>query len=390
MDLKPFKAKSSSKLFLVVAALGALGCVWGLITNKAHFGFSYLTAFTYFLSLALGGLWFVLIQHVTKAGWSVVVRRIAENIASTLKWAWLLVLPLLIFSLHDLFHWTHADAVAHDSILQSKAGYLNLPFFFVRVICFFAIWAGFSHWLLKTSVAQDKTGDKKLTLTLQKWSTVGTILYALTETFFAFDFVMSLNAHWFSTIFGIYYFACSAVGIFSLLIVVSQLLRRNGYLKGIITVEHDHDLGKLLFGFNIFWTYIAFSQWMLIWYANLGEETPFFHMRAVGSWKTYSIVLPILHFVIPFFFLISRKVKRNNLGIFAGALWLLVINYIDIYWLIMPNFHKEGVQFSLMDLSGVLFVGGLFFWLLIKTMEKSSLIPEKDPRLPESLHFENA
>jgi hypothetical protein len=389
ISLNQFKAGGISKLFLLLGIVGAIGTLASFFVDKKQFAFSYLVAVCFFLCLALGALWFVLMQHLTRAGWSVVIRRIAENISANLPWMALFILPLALFNLHDLFHWTHEGIELEDPVIAKKLGYLNTPFFWVRLVLYFAVWTWLSRKLLSKSVEQDRTGDKTITLKLQKMATYGTVLYALTETFFAFDWIMGLNAHWFSTIFGVYYFACSAVGFFSLTIILTQALRKAGYLKGIMTVEHDHDLGKLLFGFNIFWNYIAFSQFLLIWYANLGEETPFYHMRATGDWKTLSLIMPVIHFVIPFFFFISRVVKRNSIGLTTAAIWLFVVNYIDIFWLIMPNHSTEGPQYGWMDVSSVLFVGGFFFYLLLKRMEKSSLVPEKDPRLSESLHFKN-
>jgi hypothetical protein len=390
MENKRFKAKITSKILLGLAVLGCAGCVLMFIRDREQFAFGYLTSFAFFICLALGAVLFVLIHHLTRAGWSVVVRRIAENIASNLQWMWILAVPLLVFNMHDLFHWSHSEAIANDPILQSKSAYFETWFFILRACIYFSVWYITSWLLLKKSVKQDKTGDKNLTLFLQKWSAPGLILYVITETFFAFDWIMSLNPHWFSTIFGVYFFSCSAMGIMALLIIVAMVLRRMGYLRDVITVEHYHDLGKYLFGFNMFWAYIAFCQFLLIWYANLGEETPFFHMRAVGSWKSLSVAIPIIHFAIPFFFMISRNVKRNLPALFISALWLFVVNYIDIFWLIMPNHNREGIEFGIAEASGLLFIGSLFFYFLVKKMEESSLVPEKDPRLDESLKFENA
>ena len=404
MEVQSFSAKSSSKIFLSMAILGGLGCIATFFSGSNEHGhtaywYSYLIAVVFFLSLSLGGLFFVLIQHLTRAAWSVTVRRIAENVAGTLNWFWVLIIPVAVIGGPDIFSWMHADVVAGDKILQAKAGYLNATFFYVRLAAYILVWVLLTRSLLKKSVAQDTSGDKNITKSLAKMSTYGLILYALTETFFAFDFMMSLNPHWFSTMFGVYYFSCSAVGIMALLIIIAAVLQKKGYVKSdVINTEHYHDLGKLLFGFNVFWTYIAFSQWMLIWYANLGEETDFFLLRTIGDWKTLSIVIPILHFAIPFLFLMSREVKRNIKALTFMSVWLLVISYVDIYWLIMPNINishgghgygQVGVHFGLTDISSLLLAGGFFFYLLVKNMEKSSLVPLKDPRLSECLKYEN-
>ncbi len=387
-----FKAGKSKSIFLGIAVLGFVLSGIGLATNHSQFAFSLLTSYLFYLSIALGGLFFVLIQHLTRAGWSVVVRRIAENVTANLQWAWvplLILIPFALFGDHPMFHW--AAPGEHDAIIQAKHAYLNKPFFLIRTVVFAIVWIVLTRFLILNSIAQDKSGDHNITLTLQKWSTLGIVLYGFSETFFTFDWSMSLNPHWFSTIYGVYFFSCSAVSIFCVLIIVSYLLRRNGYLGKTITVEHYHDMGKLMYGFNCFWAYIAFCQFLLIWYTNLGEETIFFHARAVGSWKSWGIALVFIHFVIPFVLLMSRNVKRYLPALFAGAIWILASNFMDIYWLVMPTINPKGVHFTLTsDLGCFLLLGGLFGYLLVNRMQKSSLIPEKDPRLDESLHFTNA
>lgn len=376
-------------LFLGLAFAGLSGSVLAFTQNKDNFLFSYLTAFTFGLSIALGGLFFVLIQHLTRAGWSVTVRRLAEHISGTLRWYWVLVLPLVFFGIHTLFHWSHAEAVSSDPILQSKAAYLNVPFFLIRTAIFFGGWVLLSHYFLKDSVAQDTDGNKSRTLRMQKVATVGAMFYAVSETFFAFDWMMSLSAHWFSTVYGLYYFACQVVAVLSVLVLLVLYIHSTGKLTKEVNVEHMHDLGKLLFGFNVFWAYIAFSQWMLIWYANLGEETPFYHLRIQGSWKTMGYTLIFAHFVIPFLLLLSRNMKRSPLMLGIGATIILASNYLDLYWLIMPNFHTKTVVFTMGDASTLLLIVGVFGYGLLKSISTTSLYPLKDPRLQESLHHSN-
>ena len=309
----------------------------------------------------------VLIHHVTRSGWSVTIRRIAEILAGNLTWMALLAIPLL-FGLGDMFHWTHHDAVEHDPILQAKSAYLNLPFFLIRTVLYFLVWIGTCRFLLKLSLQQDKTGDIGLSLKLAKWSTLGLVLFALSITFFAVDWIMSLDAHWFSTIFGVYYFADSAVAIFASLIVISFVLQKSGHLHKWINVEHYHDMGKLLFGFNVFWAYIAFSQYFLIWYANVPEETMFYHHRSEGAWKLVSLTLPWVHFAIPFLLLMSRNVKRNVPILTMGAVLLLIMGYVDVYWLIMPNFDYHHPHFGIAEISSLLAIGGIFVYLFTRRL----------------------
>ena len=389
MEIQVLRAPKLKKFLLYTLLLSGVGIFFSFFTDKVNFAFSYATSLFFFLSLSLGALFFVLTQHLASVSWAVVVRRICEQVATNISWLALLILPLVLFNLHDLFHWTHAEEVAKDPILSSKSGYLNVPFFIIRTLIYFIIWSYLSTSLLKKSLFQDKNGDGVITQKMFKQSTFGMVLFVLSLTFFAFDWIMSLDPHWFSTIFGVYYFACSMVGAFALILMIIFWLHKGGYFKGIITTEHEHDLGKLLFGFNVFWAYIAFSQFMLIWYANLGEETIFYHLRTNGSWKTYTTLLPIIHFVLPFFFLISRVIKRNKALLLIGSVWLFISNYIDIYWLVMPNFSKNGVDFSFHDIVAVIFVGSLFFYVLLTRMEKSPLIPLKDHKLKTAIKFKN-
>jgi len=246
-----------------------------------------------------------------------------------------------------------------------------------------------ARWFIRKSIAQDETGDEALTRKMQKWSGPALMVLSLTSTFAAIDWIMTLDPHWYSTIIGVYFFSGSFVGIFAFLILFAMGMQRVGLLQDLITVEHYHDLGKLLFAFVVFWTYIAFCQYFLIWYANIPEETIWYAHRMVGSWKAVSISLAVGHFVIPFFFLMPRTIKRNKTALMLGAIWMLAIHFIDIYWLIMPVLHHHGAHFSMMDVVLFIALGGLFVARISWKIKQHALVPIKDPRLAESLSFEN-
>jgi hypothetical protein len=220
-------------------------------------------------------------------------------------------------------------------------------------------------------------------------STAALILFAFTVTFFAFDFLMSLTPHWYSTIFGIYFFAGCVLGFFALLTVVAMIVQRAGALRHAITVEHYHDMGKLIFAFTVFWTYIAFSQYMLMWYANLPEETFWYAARQEGSWVTWSVFLLFGHFIVPFLALMSRNVKRRKPLLLVGACWMLAMQWADVYWLVMPGKSPGRVGLSFMDLAVFLAMGGFFFEFALRRLAAHPVVPQKDPRLTESLGFEN-
>jgi hypothetical protein len=375
------------QLAALVAVVG-IGLVGWLSRETQRFYFSYLTAVIFFLSIALGALFFVLLHHATRAGWSVVVRRGAEVMAATLPLFVLLFLPLL-YGVGALFHWAHPSMARHHPLLRHRRPYLNAPFFFARTGLYLIVWAGLgAHYYLR-SVRQDRSGDHAITRRLQRLSAPGLALLAVTLTFAAFDWVMGLDPQCSSTIFGVYFFAGSVVSLFALLTLLALALRLGGPARGVITVEHLHDLGKLLFGFTCFWGYIAFSQFMLTWYANIPEETSYYLRRLSGSWNTLSIVLAAGHFALPFLFLLPRTVKRSPPALGVGALWMLLMHYLDIYWLVMPNQHPSGLQPHWLDLGCLLAVGGLLVAAASYLLGRAPVIPVGDPRLPESLSFEN-
>jgi hypothetical protein len=381
-----------NRLPLVAAAVGVPALAVSVLLgtrDPGQFYFSWLVAFMFWLSIALGGLFFVLTHYVTKASWSVVVRRQAENIMATLPLFIVLFVPVVL-GMHHLFHWTDAEHVAHDPLLQGKAAYLNTEFFLIRAAICFAAWTLVSWWFVRRSTKQDATGDVPTTLRLIQVSAPALFVFAITVTVAAIDWLMTLDPHWYSTMFGVYYFAGCLVGIFAFMSLLATAMQRAGLTGGTVTTEHLHDLGKLLFAFTVFWAYIAFSQYFLIWYANIPEETTFFHHRATGSWMTITILLAWGHFGVPFLFLMSRHVKRRPALLAAGAAWMLLMHFLDLHWIIMPVHHQAGFQLSALDLTTLVGIGGLFVSLVGWQMRRRALIPVRDPRLAESLGFENA
>lgn len=377
-------------LIFGVIGLICLGAAFGLsASNPERFHFSYLVAYMYGLSLALGALFFVIVQFLVKAGWSVVVRRVAENMMGTLPLFAILFVPVAIGLHHTHHHWWHLEP-GKDPILDAKAPYLNPTFFFARAVVYLVIWAVLSQLFLRRSVAQDTSGDAEETRRQQWWAPPALGLYALTVTFAAVDWMKSLDPHWFSTIWGVYYFAGSVVALFAMLSLLVLWLQRDGFIRKIVNQEHYHDLGKLLFGFVVFWSYIAFSQYFLIWYANLPEETIWFAHRSHGGWESLGLMLIVGHFAIPFFFLLPRAMKRNPVTLAAGAFWLLWVHYLDLYYLIMPVHSTGGPQPSIVDLLTLVGVVGCFLGAFAFLAKRSALVPVKDPRLAESLAFENA
>lgn len=379
-----------SKLWMVwagVAALGAVLSVVGYGADPKRFAFTYLAAFAWGLTVCLGGLFFVLLQHLTGSGWSVVVRRGAEQLMGALPIFAVLVLPILFVFRETLYPW--AGHAAHEPAMIAKHGYLNVPFWLARAALYFAIWVFFSFQLFSLSRRQDETGDPKLTLRAQSLSAPGMLLFALSLSFAGIDWLMSLDPEWFSTMFGVYLFAGSVISIMAFQSLLYSRMVGAGLLTKEINDHHFHDLGKLLFAFTVFWAYISFSQYFLIWYANIPEETDFFHHRQQGGWGWVGIGLVFGHFFGPFFLLLSRHAKRFHGSLQFGAVLILVMHYVDLYWLVMPNVDHH-VHPSPFDLGPLLLVAGAMLALTFRRMLAAPLMPVRDPRLDRSLDFENA
>ncbi|MDA7952088.1 MAG: quinol:cytochrome C oxidoreductase [Pirellulaceae bacterium] len=396
-DLK--MSGAARNIFLIAGATGVLALVCSLALTLAGdaearslFQFSYLQNLMFCLSISIGALFFVIMQHLSRAGWSVAVRRIAEILMAALLPMSILILPILVLVLSGdstLYKWNKPFEEL-DALLQGKVGYLNANFFVIRVAIYFIVWAIVARFFFKKSLEQDQTGNKELTLKMQAISAPSTLLFALTVTFAAVDLIMTLDAHWFSTMFGVYFFAGCMTSFFSTMILLTGYLQANGKLVKSITIEHYHDYGKYLFGFVFFWSYIAFSQYMLIWYASIPEETGWFDIRQNNGWEYISLMLIFFHFMVPFLWLITKKTRRRKPLLTAAAILLLIMHWIDLYWLIIPEYsHGASPHFGVIDLCNMLGILGIYIASLAKIASNCYLIPIQDPRLGESLAFEN-
>jgi hypothetical protein len=330
----------------------------------------------------------VAIQHLTRASWSVVVRRLAEQAAAAMPVMILLAVPLLLLAPH-VYPWARPEAAAEE-MLQHKLAYLGRPAFALRWLLYLGAWSAIALWYRRRSLGQDRIEDPQQSVRLEQRSGPILVLYALTVTLASFDLLMSTAPTWYSTIFGVYYFSGAVVAFFALLTALCLLLQGSGRLRRVITTEHYHDLGKLMFAFVFFWAYIAFSQYMLIWYANIPEETVWYRPRQSGGWTAWALLLILGHWLLPFAGLISRFAKRNrrHLGFWAG--WILVMHWVDLYWVVLPQLLPAGPRLHLLDLTCWLGIGGLWLAAVTVAAGRNSLVPTKDPRLNESLAFENA
>lgn len=452
-----------------IVGLVALAAAFGLSliggeSGLKRFGFAYLQAFAFFLSLALGSILLVVLTHLFRAGWVILVRRVPEVIGASMPTLAVLFLPILIYTAMWngwLYPWAqtfpdthgepagfehpyqepteqpaapqgaapaqtdalvfaapdaaaqahaqteghaaegehadhgagHADPTAH--LVHEKEAYLNLPFFTVRAVIYFALWSLIALWYWRTSTRQDVTGDANLTRKMEIYSAVATITLGITITFAAFDWLMSLDPTWFSTMFGIYYFAGAMQATLAAVILALMGLQAMGFLPS-VTREHYHDLGKLLLAFIVFWMYIAFSQYMLVWYAAIPAEQPWMIQRGVSTfdahytpWSWVALSLLFLRFFVPFVFLMSRWQKRNKLPLAIGAAWLLAMQWIDMWWVVLPSYDPAHVHVPWLEILCTVGVGGIVVAAVVRIASRHSLVPLGDPRLVESLAHRN-
>ncbi len=381
---------STGRNVLVLAALiSVIACIAGYIQDPARFFRSYLVAFTFTCAIGLGAFFFVQVQFLSGSAWSVTMRRIMENLMITLPVGALLFVPLA-FGLNHIYPWTNPDIVKASEGLRAKSDYLTEQFFTIRTYGYFVLWSIWIFAIYRQSVKQDGKHSVRQSLIASRWSATGLLLVVMVGTLAAYDWLMSVQPGWYSTIFGLYYLADGAVAFFAVLILICLGFRQAGVLNKEINIEHYHDLGKWLFAMTCFYTYMAFSQFLLIWYANIPDETQFYRHRMPGTWLYISLSLPFLRFFIPFFILISRPAKRNLKLLGVMAAYSLVVVYLDLYWVVMPNFYTNGPQIHWLDfatLGVVVSITGLVFW---SRFRRHAMVPEGDLRLEQSLHFENA
>jgi hypothetical protein len=386
-NVSPQKFQLDPKVKIAMTALACAGGVLlalGFLVDKERAWHAYLVSFFYFTCLAMGGLFFTAIQHLASAGWSVNIRRFAEALTAFIPYILFLGLPIVIFAGKDLYLWLDAEKVATDAILTGKAAYLNKTFFIIRFVLFAGLWALFAKKIVGFSLAQDNDGKDNWTAQALKWSVGFILLFALSFSFFSVDFLMSLEPHWFSTIFGIYCFAGMFQSTLALLCLMSLYVIHKGWARGLVTIEHVHDLAKYTKGFTVFWAYIAFSQFMLIWYANLPEETIFYLHRSHGGWLFVSIGLLVFRFIVPFLALLPRWAKRTPSHLASVCVLILIMQYVDLYWLVYPNYNSDFVAFSWMEIGAFVGLLGAFGLVVTQFLTKYNLLPIKDPRKSES------
>jgi len=375
------------RLAVIVGAVGLGVCLVGGLFSPAQFFRSYLLAYVFWVGIALGCLAIVMIQHLSGGAWGLVLRRLLESGARTLPWMAALFLPLA-FGLPALYGWARPDQVAADEILRHKQPYLNVPFFLARAAVYFLAWIAFAHVLSKWSLEQDRQPGPVTHAEVRRFQLVsgpGLMVYGLTVTFASVDWVMSLDPHWFSTIFGILFMGGQVLSAFSFMIAVLFLLSETAPFKGVLRPSHFHDLGKLLLAFVMLWAYFSFSQYLITWSGNLPEEIPWYLERLGGGWQWVALALVVGHFALPFLLLLSRNVKRRAARLAQVAAIVVLMRFVDLYWLIAPEFHGPAFGIHLLDVAAPLGLGGLWVALFVRQLKSGSLLPFNDPYLVEAM-----
>jgi hypothetical protein len=382
----PEVGRYQTRALIVGVVFLALSLVGLFIHQTENFFRAYLMGYLFWVGIALGSLAVLMLQHLTGGAWGMVIRRVLESSTRTLPLLLLLFVPIIL-GMHSLYEWTHQDKVNGDEILKAKSVYLNIPFFAARVVIYFAVWLGLAYLLNKWSGEQDRTAERSLSRRMRMLSGPGLVLFVLTVTFASIDWAMSLDPHWFSTIWGLLFVAQWGLSSFAFVIALMALLSTRAPFKGVLAPAHFHDLGKLLLAFVMVWAYFNFSQYLIIWSGNLPEETKWFISRTRGWWGAVAIVVIIFHFALPFLMLLSRDLKRNARLLAGVAGLVLMMRLLDLFWIVAPkadktHFEPGGLWLYFVAPIGL---GGIWLWYFATQLKKRPLLPLNDPYLEEAL-----
>jgi hypothetical protein len=375
----------------IALSSGAIGLVLSsafAIRNSAQFFRSYLFAYVFWLAIPMGCMAILMLHHLTGGWWGYPIRRLLEAGTRTFVWMAVLFVPVLLGMSH-LYKWAQPAEVAADPMLQYKRPYLNPQFFTVRVVIYFAIWIGLAWLLNKWSSEQDRTGDPRLATRLEALSGPGLILWGIAVTYSSIDWVMSLEAHWFSTMYGMIVMVVAALTAMSFVVFVLRKLSGQEPIAHAVTASQFNDLGNLMLAFVMLWAYLSFSQFLIIWAGNIKDEIPWYTARAFGGWGVIAVILIVLHFALPFLLLLQRGVKRRlqMLSLVAGM--LIVLSLVDAYWLVAPAYETSGPSPSLLDVFAVVGIGGVWLAAFISKLKKRPLLPQHDPRFEGVLEHEH-
>jgi len=369
---------------LLVGAAGLIGCGIGAFLNPTQFFHSYLLAYLFWLGLGLGCLGILMVHYLAGGAWGAILRRALEAGMNTLPLMALLFVPLL-FGLRELYSWARPEAVASDELLHQKSAYLNTPFFVLRLVVYFLAWLTVAYVLKRWSRQQEEATEWVIrdasARRLALFSGVGLVIYSITMTFAAVDWAMSLEPQWYSTIYGIIFLVGQLLGAMAFAVIITALLADDAPLVEIITPEHLHDIGNLLLTSVLFWAYIAFSQLVIIWSGNLPEEIRWYVQRTQGGWQWVGVALALLQFAVPFILLLSQDIKRHVRRLAMIAAGILFMHLVEVFWIVMPTFYRQGPSLHWLDVGAILGVGGVWLAMFVWQLKGRAFLPLHDPSL---------
>ena len=369
---------------LIVGAVFTVVLAIGFFLSREQFFRSYLFAFAFWSGISVGSLALLMLQHLTGGGWGFVIRRVLEAGTRTLPLVLILFVPIVVGA-HWIFPWTHAEEMAKNAALTEKAKYLNLSFFTVRAAIYFAIWLTLAYFLNRWSLMQDKTAERAFTKRLQVISGPGMVLFVFTVTFASIDWFMSLDPEWFSTIYGFIFVASWSLSALAFVIAVLAWLSKHEPMNNVVAQLHFHDLGKLLLALVMLWAYFSYSQFLIIWSGNLPEEIVWYLPRTRGGWGVIAVTVVVLHFAFPFFFLLSRSLKRNPHRLVSVAILILIMRVFDLIWVIAPDFNGGAFHISWMDIAAPLGIGGIWVAMFARELNSRPLMAYNDPQMESVL-----
>ena len=388
MERKYELTQNNKVIPMIMVAIGIVAVVIGFMSDKTRTWAVLLQNNFYFMAISLCGTFLMAFNYVAQAGWSVSIKRVAEAQGGFLKFGMIGLILIFIFGHHDIYSWTHAEfydpnSPEYDHILAGKSGFLNVPFYVIRLIAYSIIWVGFTYVLRRHSLQEDQDGGLvhyRRSITL---SAVFLVLFAITSSTSAWDILMSIDAHWFSTLFGWYTFIGLFVSGMAMMCLIILYLRSRGYM-GHVTENHLHDVGKFMFAFSIFWTYLWFSQFMLIWYANLPEEVVYFQVRW-NYFRTLWVTNLLVNFCVPFLVLMTRDAKRQNKILWFAGIVILAGHWLDVYVMVMPGTVGANWHIGFVEIGTMIGYLGLFIFVTLKELTKAALVPKHHPMLSESI-----
>ena len=381
-DSPPIRWDRMQKKSLAVGFIAAVLCVGGALIHPPSFFRAYLPAYIFWIGIPVGCLVLLMLHHLVGGRWGFMIQRVLEAAIQTLPLMALLFVPLF-FGLSDLYPWARTEVVAADPLLQQKAAYLNIPFFVARTVAYFAVWIVLGRLLVTWSLQQDQSADDKLTLRLQRLSGPGLVLYGLTVSFATIDWIMSLEPKWYSTLFGMIFMVSFGLAALALAILATRFLASEKPLAQVVSPDRWHDLGNLLLALVMFWAYLNFSQFLLIWSANLAEEIPWYLHRIGGGWEWVAIALIVFQFTLPFVLLLSRDTKRNSRTLAVVAAAILFMHWLDTLWMVAPSFYPARFHIHWLDVAASVGIGGFWLAAFVAHLKARSLVPLHDPRFTE-------